>query len=279
MCSSRITIPNITMNHNNKILIFFAFLVIQTFFIEKSFALNLNILKEPQIVYLGPEVYYLKRTKEGGSKQDGWMFGGRVLYERRKSCGFYWAVNGLYAYGNINGKTSSGRILKSTLTEAEIEGRLGYTFCFKFCSSFSFTPYGGYGRYYCKNDFKHPSPLTCTYRDSFDYGIGGFIATKRFNPNFETSLDFSFKQMFTGKSSISHDPEYGHVCLKIRNEIQYEVAVPVIYTTCWKNRVLKLYAAPFYRYRHFGGLLNFPFDFIDTEFRSYGLRFMVYLSY
>jgi len=234
---------------------------------------------EPVTVFIGPEIYYLHRTREGGSSQRGWLFGGRALYERRKAFGFYWAADGYYAQGTITGKNSSGSKLKSDLTEVEAEGRLGFSLCFRFCPKFSFTPYGGYGRFYCKNNFKHPSPLTCTFRDSFDYALAGLMTSIRFNQRLEVSIDFKTKYMLEGQSEITHDPENDHVSLKMNNELQYELAIPINYNCCWRGRLLKISVAPFYRFRHFGGMLNHPYDFIDTKFRSYGGRVLFYLSY
>ena len=234
---------------------------------------------EPATVFIGPEIYYLRRTREGGSWQSGWLFGGRALYERRIPFGFYWAVDGYFAKGDITGKSSSGNKLKSNFTEVEIEGRLGFSLCFRICPKFSFTPYGGYGGFYCKNDFIHPSPLTCTFRDSFKYALGGIITSMRINDCLEASIDFKAKYMLEGQSDISHDPQNGHLSLKMNNEVQYELAIPINYTRCWRGRLLKITVAPFYRFRHFGGMLNFPYDFIDTKFRSYGGRVLIYLSY
>ena len=36
---------------------------------------------------------------------------------------------------------------------------------------------------------------------------------------------------------------------------------------------------PFYRFRHFGGRPNFPFDYIDTKFQLYGVQATVGLSF
>ena len=230
-------------------------------------------------VYIGPEVYHLHRSKKGGSWQSGWLYGGRSLYERRIPFGLYWALEGYYAYGHITGKSSSGRCLKSHLTESEIEGRIGASLCFKICPRVSITPYGGYGVYDNKNDFKHPSPIPCKFHDRIDYAAAGGILTLRLKPCLEASIDFKVRYMLNGKSYVSHDPDQENTNLKMNNEFQYDVAVPIIYQTCWKNRTLKIYTAPFYRFRHFGGMFNFPYDFVETKLKSYGLRVMFALSY
>jgi hypothetical protein len=256
---------------------FYIVLILMSVIWEQVFATC--SFNEPSTLYIGPEIYYLRRDREGGSWQRGWLFGGRALYERRKSFGFYWAAEGYYAHGIITGKSSSGSKLKSHLTEAEAEARLGFSLCFRICPKFSFTPYGGYGGFYCKNNFKHPSPLPCIFRDSFEYALAGFITSMRFNTCLEASIDFKAKYMLDGQSNITHDPDNESVSLKMNNELQYELAIPINYNCCWKGRLLKITIAPFYRFRHFGGMLNYPYDFIDTKFRSYGGRVLFYLSY
>lgn len=234
---------------------------------------------EPPVFYIGPEVYYLKRKKKGGTRQDGYLGGVRAFYERRHNRGLYWAIDALYSYGSIPGKTKSGKPIKSHLTETEIEGRFGYSLCFHRYPNFSFTPYGGYGGYYCKNDFKPPSPLCCVFHDKFDFALGGFVATKRIKQNWEVSLDFQVKYMLNGCSKVTHDPIYSNSSIKIHNEVQYEGTLPIIYTTCWKQRPLKINFGPFFRYRHFGGMITFPHDFIDTRFYSYGAHLLFCLNY
>lgn len=234
---------------------------------------------EPMTVYVGPETYYLKRTRKGGSEQTGWLYGGRALYERLIPSGFYWALDGYYAYGCIDGKSSSGKTLKSNLTEAEVEGRLGYSICFKCLPRFSFTPYGGYGGYYGKNAFIHPTTIHCKFHDRIHYASGGFILSVRIKPCWQAAIDFRAKYMLHGKSVITNDPDRENLSLTMNNEWQYELALPVYYQTCWKGHYLKMIIAPFYRYRHFGGMFNFPYDFIDTKLRSYGGRLLVYINY
>ena len=75
---------------------------------------------------VGPEIYYLKRKKEGGSYQSGVLYGGRATFERNKVPGIYYALDAYAAYGRINGKTSSGKKLKSKILDSEFQGFLGY---------------------------------------------------------------------------------------------------------------------------------------------------------
>lgn len=230
-------------------------------------------------LFLGPEVYHSKRTKEGGSHQTGWLVGGRVLYERRAPCKLYWAFEGAYAYGTITGKTGAGKKLKSHLTDGEIEGHLGYTFCFPKICRVTLTPYGGYGLFTSINDFVSPSPLHCKYFDNFQYALAGIDAYIPLGACLQAGVNFKAKFMTKGRSTVTEDDDYDDITLLMSNKTQYEVELPIRYKTCWKHCKIMMDIAPFARWRHFGGRVNFPFDFIDTKFRIYGARALVEICF
>lgn len=222
-----------------------------------------------QSFLIGPEIYYAQREKGGGTKQTGWLYGGRALYERKIPCGFYWALDGYYAYGKLHGNGSSGSKLKSELTEKEIEGRLGYSLCFKSCKNFTITPFGCYG-YYCNtNKFVDPSPLEITYHDSYQYGGGGISLALPFTRCFTAELIFNANYSFQAKSLIKDD-EYDDIKLIVENKIQYQASLPLRYAACIRGWKMIIEFAPFYRSRHFGERPNYPFDFIKTKFQNYG---------
>lgn len=229
----------------------------------------------PHRLFIGPEAYYSKRTKEGGSHQNGWLYGGHGTFERRKHGGFYYAVDGYYATGEMKGKTAAGRTLKSEITDQEIEGRLGYSLCLKRLKKMNLIPYGVYGKFHCTNDFKKPSPLPYTFHDRYEYAGGGLDISFFPKPCLECGLNFIAKYMLDGKCKIKNDPENDAITLLIENKMQYEVDLVFRYYTCWKNKNIHAIFAPFFRYRHFGGRMNWPFDYIDTEFENYGARFLL----
>jgi len=229
----------------------------------------------PHRLYIGPEFYHAKRTKDSGSKQTGWLWGGRGLYERRRHAGFYWAADAYYACGEISGKTASGSSLLSKLRDSEIEGRLGYAFCVKKDAKLTMIPYGGYGYFYSKNAFKKPSPLPYDLDICFEYGLLGAEASFFPFPCLECGLNFKAKYMLEGKSKVKDDPDFDNFTQEIESQIQYEADLPFRYYSCLCNKQFIAVFAPFYRYRHFGGKVNWPFDFIDTKYSIYGARLLI----
>lgn len=225
-------------------------------------------------IYLGPEVYHLTRTKEGGTKQKGYLYGLRGGYDRIKRYRLYWGIEGYFAKGQIRGKSGSDAKLVSDILDSEIEGRFGYTFHRKTCFQASFTPFIGYGYFYQTNHFKHPSPLHLHFRDTFQYLVGGFISKFYINPCWNVGITFKAKYSIDGKSKITHDPDFDDMTIQMSDKMQYSVDFPINGVFCWCNRMLDLSLVPFYQFRHYGGRENFPFDFIDTKFRIYGVRLL-----
>src|SRR5690242_19205652 len=108
-------------------------------------AFQFTALEGPYYLSVGPEMYYSLRNKEGGSKQSGFLYGAHFTFERRAPCKFYWGLDGYIARGTMWGHTGSGAKLKSTLTDTQFEGTLGYTFHKRMNHCLSFTPFVGYG--------------------------------------------------------------------------------------------------------------------------------------
>ncbi|MGA8163880.1 MAG: hypothetical protein WB791_02510 [Waddliaceae bacterium] len=229
--------------------------------------------------FIGPEIYHMKRTKKGGSRQTGWLYGGRALYERLRRQGWYWALRGNYASGCLTGKTASGGHLNSRVAEAEIEGRGGYSFCCSPWKLSSLTPYAGYGYLYSKNRFLATSPLPCTFHNRLHYGTIGLLSLVCFTDNLEAGFDLQAKFTVEGKSIVTDDPDYDTVTLFMKNKTQYEVNIPVRYRTCWQNCAIVVSLIPFYRFRRYGSQGNYPFNFIDTKFHLYGGKCLIHLCF
>jgi hypothetical protein len=240
-----------------------------------SFSLESLSIKGPHFVSLGPEIYYLKRKKEGGSFQDGMLYGVHGTYERLRHCGFYWAADGYYATGCIEGETKSGKPLKSNLTDSQIEGRLGYSLCYSFCPKLRLIPYAGYGYFRSVNDFKKPSPLLLKFTDEFQYVAGGAMLIIDINPNWDAGVHYKYKYPWEPKCRVSRDPENETLTLNVGTEYQYEIEIPIRYHRCWKGRNIGITLAPFHRFTHYGAQANFPSDVIDTRFRIWGARCML----
>lgn len=233
-----------------------------------------TLFNGPYDIQLGPEVYYLERNKEGGSTQNGVLYGVHGKFERQIPGKFYWAVDGYIARGILHGKNALKNPLKSTLTESEIEGRFGFCFHKKIRWCISFTPYVSYGYFRCKNAFTHPSPIFVTYTDSFDYVGGGFLAKMALTSSFSLGAEFKANYMLEGNSRTRGDPGAQNAKVVVESKMQYEAAIPLKWSYQIDNKCLYTELVPFYRYRHFGGRENFPFNFIDTQYQSWGARWM-----
>lgn len=220
-------------------------------------------------LFIGPEIYYVKRTKEGGAQQSGPLYGVRAGYERIKRYKFYWGLDGLYARGTIKGKVADQR-LKSELIDSNVEVRMGYTFASKCGFRPSLTPFFGVGRFWEKNDYQSPSPQHFHFHNHFLYIPAGFLSHLFITENFSIGLNFKARFILEGKIKVSNDPEFGDSTQNYEEKVQYRVELPLLYETCWCDQQLGIGLTPFYEYRPYGKRVNFPFDFLETKFKLYG---------
>lgn len=98
----------------------------------------------PDKIYIGPEIYHVHRSRKGGTKQHGFVYGVRAGYDHIKRSRLYWGGDILWAQGILRGKAAPSD-LKSTFRDENYEGRFGYTLQTKTGHHYSFTPYIGYG--------------------------------------------------------------------------------------------------------------------------------------
>lgn len=224
----------------------------------------------------GPEVYRMRRWRDGGTEQTGRIDGFRVELERIKGNSWYAGLDALFSSGQLNGKSASGRQLVSEIEDTIFEGRLGYTFQnFCSCTRPFITLFGGYGRFRETNEFKIPSPIPFTFTDTFNYICTGFLSGFYFNSFFSMGLNFEVRFMLNGRSKVSNDPVFDQVSLVMNNETHYRIEVPLICVPCGPCGCLEALLIPFYEFRHFGGRQGYPFDFIDTKFSLLGAELAV----
>ncbi len=233
----------------------------------------------PHTIFLGPEVCHLSRHREGGSKQSGWLYGGHLRYDRIAKDSVYWAFDAYCDTGNITGKTASGRKIKSTITEYEIQARLGYSIYWGDLRELLIIPYGTYSYFHGKNKFEHPSPAIYTLHDTLHLGGGGVWISFALMENCRCGLDFSAKYMIQGKNHVRDDPEFDNVSLEIESKWQYEIDLPIEFIVPLCDYNFEVRFVPFYRFRHLGGKPNYPFDFYETKFETYGAQFLVSLGF
>lgn len=229
--------------------------------------------KYPHKMYVGPEIYHVHRTREGGSKQKGWIYGVKAGYDHIKRYKFYWGGDLLWGQGPLHGKSVLTK-LKSTFTDAAAEGRLGYTFQNKCFRHISFTPFVGYGYFQETNRFHRNAPLNIKFKNRFQYVAAGFFSSVELNPNMSVGLNFKAKFPYETKCSVS-DPEFGSTTLSVKDKTHYRIELPIAYWLCKCNHVFEFDLIPFFEYRQYGRRENFPFDFLDTKLRIYGVSFQI----
>ncbi|CCB86375.1 MULTISPECIES: outer membrane protein [Parachlamydia] len=226
----------------------------------------------PHKFYIGPEFYHVHRTREGGTKQNGWIYGGRLGYERIKRFGLYWGVEGHWAQGSLCGHSGNGHKLKSTFTDSNVEGRFGYTLQSKCWYQPSFTPYVGIGYAWEKNAYRHPSPIHLHFLTRFPYWAVGFLSNIEVANNFGVGLNYKAWFMYDARCKVSHDPEFGSTTLKIQDKTNHRVELPITYHYCPPCNHIDIALVPFYESRHYGRHFSFPFSFADTKLTIWGVN-------
>lgn len=220
-------------------------------------------------VFIGPEIYDVKRTKEGGVEQSGILYGFRLGLDHIKSRRFYWGADLLWASGTLEGKSNEAKI-KSQLTDANIELRLGYTFETQLWKPVLLTPFFGVGYFQEKNFYRHPTPLTIHFDNQFTYVPFGFFSQIFFTPHFSAGVNIKVRYLLEGDQKVSNDPEHDSVIQYYNEKFQYRIELPLTSFFCLGTTETALSLVPFYEYREYGHRANFPFDFFATTFRLYG---------
>lgn len=226
----------------------------------------------PHKFSIGPEMYRVIRTREGGTRQMGWVYGARFSYERIKRSSCYWAINALYGEGELNGLTSTRLTLKSNFIDKQIEGRFGYNFQCNTLYQPSFIPYLGGGYFSESNNYRHPSPVTVNFEIEYPYLALGFVSSFMIRPCLSLSLNFEGRAAYDTKCKVTNDPEYDNCNMNVGDRFNYRVEVPIIYRIPFLYETFEVGFQPFYEYRHYGGRMNYPFDFLDTRVNIYGLN-------
>ncbi len=219
--------------------------------------------------FIGPEIYWVKRFREGGTEQTGTLYGGRIGYDHVKRYNLYWGADFLWAQGCLEGDHADSH-LKSILTDSNLEARVGYTFQSKHWRCASFTPYLGGGYFWEKNVYQHPSALHVHFKNRFLYIPIGFLSQVFVSPTFSIGLNVKVRVLLQGEQEVSHDPEFGRSIQHYGEKLQYRFELPLTYFFAWCSSSLGARLVPFYEYRHYGHRANFPFDFFDTQLRCYG---------
>lgn len=219
---------------------------------------------------VGPESYWVVRTKGGGTRQTGVLWGGRATYERLKRYGWYIGADILYASGTLDGKSGNDNKIRSRLTDTNVESRFGYTLQHKSNCGFSLTPFFGIGYFRETNNFSHPTPIPVHFRNTFSYIPIGFLSHMYVTPQFGMGLNFKVRYLYRHKVKATRDPEHDSLHLHYQEKLQYRIELPFTYDKCICNRLWRINLVPFYEYRNYGQMPTYPFDFIKTKFQIYG---------
>lgn len=235
--------------------------------------MNVTTLNRSCTISVGPEVYHLKRVRAGGTQQRGWINGVRICFDRAQRCGWYLGGDFLYGSGQIKGHTLTGRPVVSELSDQIYEIRLGYTLQQQVNGSPFFIPFTGWGHFKEINDFFIPSPLPCTFTDTFSYVTVGFLSGVNFNSLLSIGVNLKLKFMQNGRSKVTNDPLFENVTLLMKDQINVRLDLPFALQPCNTFLEMGFLLTPFFEYRHFGGREGYPFNFRDTKFYLYGVRF------
>ncbi len=228
------------------------------------------------ILTIAPEIYHLKRTRQGGTKQNGTIVGLRASYDHIKRYKIYWGIQAFYGTGIVRGHTGTKSKIRSRWTDEQIEGNLGYTFQYKFFPNYSFTPFGGYGYFKETNNFNPPSPLPLTYVTHFPYISYGFLSKFMLNSNFSIGANLRIKTLWDTRSIVKNDPDFdGKRKLLVGDSWQYRIEVPIVYCQKFLCNSIEFGAMPFYEKRCFGGRENYPFDFFKTTLKLIGIDLQI----
>lgn len=219
--------------------------------------------------YVGPEIYYVSRSKEGGARQNGTLYGVRLGFDHVRRCKLYWGLDALWAKGSLEGQAKEDQI-KSMLTDINVEARLGYTFQRKSWRCASFTPYLGLGYFWENNFFEHPSPLPIHFKNRFSYIPLGFLSQIFITSHVSIGANFKLRFLIESSVEASHDPEHDNTTQNYDDQLQYRVELPITYFSCWSRHSLAVSFVPFYEYRPYGHKANYPFDFLETKLNLYG---------
>lgn len=221
---------------------------------------------------IGPEVYHVKRTREGGTSQTGTAVGVRGSFERIGRYKWYVGVEGLYGSGTIKGHSGNDLKLKSKLTDRMIEGRAGYTFQSKCGWLPSFTPFVGYGYFEELNHYKSPSPLLVKFKNRASYCSFGFLSSVMLTQELTVGFNFKGRSLVDPECLVRNDPVFDRLKMHIEDELQYRLELPIYYDFFSGCQAYELGVVPFYEYRHYGRRENYPFDFLDTKLKIYGVN-------
>lgn len=224
---------------------------------------------------LSPEIYHVKRKREGGTSQNGESFGIRVNYDYIKRYNIYLGLQAFYGRGVLHGHNGNRDKLRSRLTTRLGEGNLGYTFQMKCFPHLSITPFAGFGNFKETNSFSPPSPLQVKFTTKFNYVSFGFLSSSFVAPAFSVGLNARLKYPLDTKCKITGDSSNQTFKQIVGDKIHWRIELPVTYFGMGLCRGLEAALMPFYERQLYGARENYPFDFFKTTYSIYGIDIQI----
>nr|NGX58032.1 hypothetical protein [Chlamydiota bacterium] len=164
--------------------------------------------------------------------------------------------------------------MDSRLTDAQVEGRFGYSTYSNYCKPLLIIPFFGYGKFFSINSFSKSFRLPVTYHNEFEFFSAGLKTRLMVNDNLTIGFNFKLKSMFEGLRRITDDPNREDATIRMGDELQYSFDFPIQYDFCYCGWRVFANVTPFYRLRNYGYRAHSTFDFYETQFNLFGLRFL-----
>jgi len=240
---------------------------------------SVNFLSRPYEVMIGPEVYHIERRVTEGGDQKGVLGGGRIRIERIHPCSLYLGLEGWSATGRLRGDDTTHAPMDSCMTDAQVEGRVGYTTYTNYCNRLLFTPFFGYGKFFSTNQFSKDFRLPVRFHNEFEFFSAGLKTRIFVCDQLTVGFDVKLKSMFEGIRRITGDPNRDDVRIRMGDELQYSFDFPIQTAFCVRGWKVLANVTPFYRLRHYGYRAHPTFDFFDTQFHMFGFRFLAGIEY
>lgn len=248
-------------------------------FILLTLIFGLSFLSAAQTLYVGPEIYHIKRIREGGTRQEGELYGAVFCFERLCRNGLFLDVEARWATGDLKGHTHNHLSIHSRMIELEAQGNLGYTLGLDCLCNLEITPYVGGGAFKGTNKFGNANPIQVKYTDRFYYFSSGILVMAEVLPAIMAGINFQIKWAADGQTKVSDDPDFEPFEMHFDTNPGYYVELPISYQLCGGCSTFSASILPFFEYRHYGKRENFPFDFLDTKYYLYGAKLLLGWSF
>jgi hypothetical protein len=107
----------------------------------------------------------------------------------------------------------------------------------------------------------------------------GFLSTTTFKNGWQAGLRLTVKWMYEGKCYITNYPSLDDFTQIIDNKMLFTLDLPISYKLFGPCSRYKLTLMPFFQIRHYGGRFNYPIDFYDTRYDTYGARLLLDIQF